>query len=120
MTDKDKKLDSETTIDDLRVFVNQFVEERQWKSYHTPKALAEAISIEAAELLECFLFKPEGYCPENLEHLTEEMADIFVYLISLCNTLNLESFSEIVHQKMKKNRSKYPIERYAGDKYQKQ
>ena len=120
MTDQDKKYDEQTTIKDLRTFVNQFVEERNWKSYHNPRALAEAISIEAAELLECFLFQPEGYRPENLEHLTGEMADIFVYLMSLCNALNLESFSEVVHQKMKKNRIKYPIERYAGDKYQKQ
>jgi len=120
MTDQDKKSDNRTTIKDLREFVNQFVEERNWKSYHNPRALAEAISIEAAELLECFLFQPEGYCPDNLEHLTEEMADIFLYLMSLCNALNLESFSELVHQKMKKNRIKYPIERYAGDKYQKQ
>jgi len=120
MTDINKEQDKLTTISDLRTFVDQFVEERNWKSYHNPRALAEAISIEAAELLECFLFQPEGYCPENIDTVTDEMADIFVYLMSLCNTLNLESFSEVVHRKMKKNRIKYPIERYAGDKYQKQ
>ena len=112
--------DDASTIKELRKLVSDFVGERNWNQYHSPSALATAISIESAELLENFLFKPDNYIPDNIEKLTDEMADIFVYLMSLCNALNLESFSEVVHQKMKKNRIKYPIERYAGDKYQKQ
>jgi NTP pyrophosphatase (non-canonical NTP hydrolase) len=112
--------DDATTIQDLRVLVDKFVSQRNWKSYHTPKNLAEAISIEAAELLENFLFQPEDYLPEQLESITDEMADVFIYLMSLVNTLNLKSFSQTVYNKMEKNKLKYPIEKYSGTNYQKQ
>ncbi|MHA1602484.1 MAG: MazG-like family protein [Promethearchaeota archaeon] len=115
-----KKLDSMTTIEDLRKLTANFVNERDWKSYHKPRALAEAISIESAELLEQFLFQPPDYVPENIELLTDEMSDIFIYLMSLCNALKLPSFSQEVFRKMEKNKQKYPISKYSGENYQKQ
>lgn len=110
----------DTTVAELRALVSEFVHERNWEQYHTPKSLSEAISIESAELLENFLFQPDTYIPSDLEKVTDEMADIFVYLMSLANTLKLKSFAEEVHRKMIKNRLKYPKEKFSGKDYSKQ
>jgi len=75
--------DQNFTLQQLREIISQFVKERNWESYHTPRALAEAINIEAAEMLEIFLFQPDGYVPSDLSSLTEEMADVFVYILNL-------------------------------------
>ncbi len=109
-----------TTIAELRELVSEFVKERDWGQYHTPKALSTAISVESAELLENFLFQPESFIPSDIEKLTDEMADIFIYLMSLTNTLKLESFAKEVHRKMIKNRQKYPKEKFSGENYSKQ
>lgn len=114
--------DNEITLRDLRTLVEKFVQERDWNQYHTPKALAIALSIEVAELLEHFLFKDsETLSPdnENYQDFNYEMADIFIYLMSLANVLNIESFSQIIFEKMEKNRRKYPIDECRGNKYKK-
>jgi dCTP diphosphatase len=112
--------DNETTIANLRLLTKNFVDERKWGEYHTPKSLAIALSIEAAELLENFLFKGDDFIPEKIENVTNEMADIFIYLMSLADSLNLKNFSEIINQKMEKNKIKYPVEKFAGKNYTKQ
>lgn len=111
-----------TNFTQMRRLVDEFVTERDWKSYHTPRALAEAISIESAELLEHFLFKSDTYIPdgENRVEFENEMADIFIYLLSLMNTLDINDFSEIVLRKLQKNREKYPADEFSGENYQKQ
>ena len=76
--------DDITSIQDLRQLTANFVNERNWKNYHTPRALAEAISIESAELLENFLFKSDAEAIVDVNKITDEMADIFIYLMSLC------------------------------------
>jgi len=103
----------------MRDLVARFVEERDWTRYHSPKALAMAISIESAELLENFLFQPDDFLPAPLEKLTDEMADVFIYLMSMVNSLNLPSFADVVQKKMEKNQAKYPVEKYSGDRYEK-
>ena len=120
MTKGEYKITDDTTIAELRELVAKFVQERDWEQYHTPKALSTAISIESAELLENFLFQPDSYVPADIEKMTDEMADIFIYLMSLTNALKLESFAKEVHRKMIKNRQKYPKEKYSGKKYSKQ
>ena len=112
--------DSKTSLADLRRLVENFVNERNWKEYHTPKDLTIAISIEVAELMEHFLFRPDQIMPADDEGFMEEMADIFIYLMSLANTLGIESFSQVVAEKMVKNRIKYPVEKYSGKNYTKQ
>ena len=104
----------------LRSIVDTFINEREWKNYHTPKSLAIAISIEAAELLEHFLFKKDDYIPENLEDFEDEIADIFIYLMSLVNTMEIKNFGQIVLRKMQKNRVKYPADKFSGEDYTKQ
>ena len=80
------KNDTSTTIMDFRKKVKKFVDEREWNQYHSPKALAIALNIEASELLEVFLFKPDDFIPKNLDSLTDEMADVFIYLMNLVNS----------------------------------
>lgn len=114
------KKDDQTTIQELRNLTKNFVQERNWESYHSPRSLAEAISIEAGELLENFLFQKTDQGNGNIEAITDEMADIFIYLMSLSNTLELPSFSQRIYEKMEKNRQKYPIHQFSGDLYKKQ
>lgn len=115
--------DQTTNLAELREIVDKFVRERDWKGYHTPKALAIAISIEAAELLEHFLFQTEEQLPEDpkkRENFTDEMADVMIYLLALMNSLGITNFTEILNRKMEKNRRKYPIDQFSGKNYQKQ
>ena len=112
--------DSITTIMDFRKKLKVFVDERDWNPYHSPKALAIALNIEAAELLEVFLFQPDNFIPENLDSLTDEMADIFIYLMNLVNSLKLENFTRIIKNKVEKNSKKYPIKEFSAKNYKKQ
>ncbi len=96
--------------------ISEFVSERDWSQFHNSKDLALALSIEAAELNELFLWKgPEGADPVKLK---EELADIFIYALLLAekHKLNIE---DIILEKLQKNSAKYPINRAKGksDKY---
>ena len=111
--------DNITTLTELKRKVAQFVAERDWNQFHTPKNLAASISIEAAELLEHFQWREAEQCerdklsPEKIHEIGEECADVLAYLLSLANRLGLD-LSEIYERKMKRNAEKYPIERYRG------
>ena len=93
-----------------------FRNERDWEQFHNPKDLSIALSIEANELLELFLWKkPED---ANLEKVKEELADVFAYAFLIAEKYNL-NVEEIVLDKIKKNGEKYPVEKAKGksDKY---
>ena len=93
-----------------------FRNERDWEQFHNPKDLAIALSIEANELLELFLWKkPED---ANLEKVKEELADVFAYAFLIAEKYNL-NVEEIVLDKIKKNGEKYPVDKAKGksDKY---
>jgi len=94
--------------------VIQFRDERDWKQFHDPKNLAEAISIESGELLEKFLWMTtnESVSPEahRLGEIKEEIADIMIFLLYLCNSLDID-LSEAVEEKIKINSKKYPVEK---------
>ena len=113
--------DENTTIQELKNLMRDFVAEREWEKYHTPRSLAISISIEAAELLEIFQWN-EGMEPtaediktddETYTRVKEEVADVFLYLVEICNILNID-LSSAVKDKMIKNRKKYPMELYKG------
>jgi len=94
----------------------EFRDKRDWEQFHNSKDLALAISIEAAELNELFLWKsPED---ADINKVKEELADIFAYAILLANKLDL-NILEIVLDKINKNAEKYPVEKARGkaDKY---
>lgn len=103
------------TKNNLSNMVDKFVKERNWDDAHNPKNLSMAISIEASELMEIFQWmniedsKHIMNTDEN-EHVREEVADIMIYCLSLCNHLNID-INEAIIEKLKKNAVKYPVNR---------
>ncbi len=91
-----------------------FRDERNWKQFHDSRNLAIAISIEAAELNELFLWKDGKACEEvEKEKIKEELADIlaFSFLLAEKHQFNVR---EIVMEKIRKNAEKYPVEKAMG------
>ena len=102
-------MENELTL--LTDAVNQFTEERDWDQFHNPKDLAIAISIEAAELLEAFLWKkPEE---AKVEKVKEELADVINYSLLLASKYDLDIY-QIVMDKLRRNAEKYPVEKAKG------
>lgn len=102
----------------LRQLVRQFVDERDWDQFHTPKNLAAALSVEAAELLEHFQWLHKGDAAELGEQkrleVRHEMADVLVYLVRLADKLDVDLVTA-VEEKMVLNRAKYPADKVRGD-----
>lgn len=109
--------DSTTTIADLRERMQQFVDERDWQRFHTPKNLAMSVAIEAAELMELFQWVESSAdvdrATEQREALEDEMADVLCYLLSLANATGVDLTSAVL-SKLGKNAEKYPAERFRG------
>ena len=121
--DKLTKIDGESALSFFRREVNKFVQQRGWKKYHTPKNLVQAIHCEAGELSQLLLFKE--YSKEAIlndkklfENVSDEIADVFIYLISLVNVLDLD-LKRAFQEKMNKNNQKYPVEEFNEGKYYK-
>ena len=102
----------------LRGIVRQFVIERDWDQFHTPKNLSSALSVEAAELLEHFQWlqsgQPDELGPGKLAEVRHEMADVLVYLVRLADKLDVDLMAA-VEEKMVLNRAKYPADKVRGD-----
>ena len=102
----------------LRAIVREFVDERDWDRFHSPKNLASALTVEAAELLEHFQWLQSGRAEElgpiKLQEVRHEMADVLVYLVRLADKLDVDLFAA-VQEKMVLNRAKYPAEQVRGD-----
>src|SRR5437764_12434669 len=100
--------DSSTTIADLRNVVRRFVEERDWRQFHSPKNLSMSLAIEAAELMEHFQWidaaesRRIGDDPTKLAEVRDEIADCLCYLFALANELDTD-LSSAVRDKMTKN-----------------
>lgn len=98
-------------FEELKSKIKQFSIERDWDQFHNGKDLAIALSIEASELQEAFLWKnPEDV---KIEKVREELADIFNYAILIADKYNLD-IREIVLKKLEKNAEKYPVEKAKG------
>jgi NTP pyrophosphatase (non-canonical NTP hydrolase) len=90
----------------------EFRDERDWEQFHNPKDLAIALNIEAAELLELFLWKqPED---ANKDKVKEELADVFIYAFLFANKYNLD-VKQIILNKIASNETKYPINKSKGN-----
>ena len=89
--------------------IRKFTSDRNWEQYHTPSNIAKSIAIEAGELLECYQWSDEA----NLEHVKEELADIFNYAILIADKYNLD-IKQIVLDKLAKNAQKYPVDKAYG------
>ncbi len=94
-----------------------FRNERDWAQFHDPKNLAEALSIEAGELLENFLWKnteqSRNLTAEELKNVKEELADIFIFLTYLSEEYKIDLLTE-VEKKIAQNEAKYPVHKAKG------
>ena len=91
--------------------IDQFVSNRKWQDYHTPKNLSMALSVETSELLEIFQWqmKNENEYPKSASktEVEDEVADIFFYLVRFCQVMDID-LEKAFYYKMKKNAEKYP------------
>lgn len=97
-------------LDELIKEIDKFNKERDWDKFHKPDKLAKSISIEAAELLECFQWSDDEY---DLESVKEELADVLNYCLQMAMVLKLDPI-EIVKNKMQKTANKYPVDKCRG------
>jgi len=111
--------DEKTTIRDLIDCVADFEKRRDWQQFHDPKNLSMGLAIEAAELMEHFLWVDPRQAIEvcqdeqELSGVQDEMADVLNYLLMLAHTLKID-LSEAFFDKMKRNEEKYPADLYRG------
>ena len=111
--------DATTTLADLRDLVRRFVDERDWRQFHSPKNLSMSLAIEAAELMEHFQWidmaesRRAGDDLEKLAAIREEIADVLCYALALANELNID-LSQAVREKLVKNAAKYPADECRG------
>ena len=89
----------------LKEELRQFNKTMDWDQFHTPENLAKSISIEAAELLECFQWNNNF----DREEVCEELADVYSYAVMLADSLGVE-LEEIGLKKLEKTKAKYPAE----------
>ena len=104
-------------VNELMLALRQFAKDRDWEQFHSPKNLSMALSVEAAELMEHFQWVPEEgtYKLADAKHklVSYELADIFIYLLRLCDQLNVDLL-ETTKQKMHINEQRYPVDKVKG------
>jgi len=100
-----------TTLEEVILEIIKFRNDRDWEQFHNSKDLALAISIEVSELNQLFLWK--GPKDVNETKLAEEVADILIYILLLAHKHNLD-IPEIIHNKLKTNAIKYPVNKAKG------
>lgn len=103
----------------LQKQIREFVLERGWERYHTPKNISISLNLESSEVLECFQWLSEKESFEIVhnekkhQEVQDELADVFFCLLRLADLLDIDLF-EAFEEKMKKNRAKYPAEKAHG------
>ncbi len=104
-------------LEALRDQLRRFAAERDWDQFHSPKNLAMALSVEAAELVEIFQWLTEersrDLAPEAKAAAAEEIADVLLYLIRLCDQLGIDPVAA-AQRKMAANERKYPADKARG------
>lgn len=107
-----------TDFDQLTHRIREFTDARDWQQFHSPKNLAMALIVEAAELVEHFQWLTEAQShtlsPEKLVQVAEELADIQIYLIRIADQLNV-NILDAVDKKIMANAEKYPVEKARGN-----
>jgi NTP pyrophosphatase (non-canonical NTP hydrolase) len=102
----------------VRDLLRQFVSERDWSRFHSPKNLATALSVEASELLEPFQWLQAGekaeLADDRLTAIRHEMADVLAYLVMLADRLDVDLYAAVL-EKIELNRAKYPVDKVRGD-----
>ncbi len=108
----DRDVISKSQSEFLMNELTKFSKERDWEQFHNPKDLSIALSIEANELLELFLWKK--YEEANTEKVKEELADVFAFAYLIADKYKLD-VEDIILEKIIKNREKYPVEKAKGN-----
>lgn len=105
------------SLESVRKRLREFAAVRDWDQFHSPKNLAMALSVEASELVECFQWLTEEQSRslnvEQLAAVTDEIADVQLYLIRLADKVGVD-IATAIEQKIKKNEAKYPAEKVKG------
>jgi NTP pyrophosphatase (non-canonical NTP hydrolase) len=105
------------SLHELRDALRAFAAERDWDQFHSPRNLATALAVEAAELLEPFQWMSESESrelpPAPRAAVEEEMADVLLYLVRLADKLDVDLL-EAARAKIARNAEKYPVERARG------
>lgn len=106
------------SLDALRLHVREFAAARAWDRYHTPKNLAMALSVEAAELVEPFQWltaeESGSLDPDKLEAVRQEIADVLIYLTRLADVLEIDPL-QAAADKLELNARRYPVEKAHGN-----
>ena len=119
--------DKNTTLHDLKKLISKFRDDRNWAKFYDPKNLAEAISVEAAELQELFLWQDVKAVVKKIKsdsahrkQIEEELADVIIFAINFANAVKID-IAKVVKEKIDKNNKKYPAGKAKGraDKYNK-
>lgn len=111
-------VDEKTTVGELKREVQKFNDERDWDQFHNPKDMAVNIALEAAELLEPFVYKSEKQMKEIMEgkkrqDVEDELADVFWAVIMFAQRSGID-MSEALRKKMAKSALKYPADKVRG------
>jgi dCTP diphosphatase len=113
-------MESFMDIKSLQKKLREFAQEREWEQFHSPKNLATALAIEAAELLEPFQWLKEEESrrlsenPADFARVEDEIADVMIYLLRLADQLNI-NLEQAVKEKIRKNAEKYPVDLAKGN-----
>ena len=109
--------DEQTTVAALSDIVRRFNDERDWAQYHSPRNLAMALSVEAAELVELYLWcKDEGPQPAvatRVPKVEEEVADVAICLLAFCDRTGID-LAAAVERKVAANALRYPVDEARG------
>jgi len=111
--------DRESTVQQLRDEMRDFVRERDWEQFHDLKNLAMAIGVEAGELMDHFRWVENARAaevmrdPAEAERVRHELADVFLLVLSFANAAGID-LSEAAAAKLEVNRRKYPAEEARG------
>ena len=104
-------------LEELKARVREFVAERDWDRFHSPKNLAMALSVEASELVELFQWLTEEESgrldPERRRRVADELSDVLWFLVRLSDRLDVDLL-EAAERKLAANAAKYPADRVRG------
>lgn len=109
--------DKTMTVSRLKGMVEQYINERDWKQFHTPKDASMAVVAEAAELMELFQWSENSHDSAVLrakrQAVEDEAADVLAALLDFCIQANIDISSAFI-KKMEKNKLKYPVAKVKG------
>ncbi|MBR9910047.1 MAG: nucleotide pyrophosphohydrolase [Gammaproteobacteria bacterium] len=104
-------------LEEMRQIMREFSYSREWDKFHSPKNLSMALSVEVSKLMECFQWMTEeqsnSLSPEQIENISDEIADIQLYLVSLADKVGID-IGSAVDNKIKKNELEYPADKVKG------